>query len=165
LIVAIGERPDSDCLASMDLELDKGGRLRVDAKTLRTNRKGVFAGGDLVTGPNTVVDAIAAGRKAAGVIDRYLHGKELVEPPKVKLPAVFIEPTVVSEEELEDVARVEPATLDVESRKRNFAEVERRLSVEQATREARRCLRCDLEFTQRNENEETECVTVEEKSA
>jgi len=39
------------------------------------------------------------------------------------------------------------------------------LSVEQATREARRCLRCDLEFTQRNENEETECVTVEEKSA
>jgi len=164
LIVAIGERPDSDCLASMGLELDKGGRLRVDAKTLRTNRKGVFAGGDLVTGPNTVVNAIAAGRKAARVIDRYLRGKELVEPPKVKLPAVFIEPVMVSDEELEDAARVEPATLDAKSRKKNFAEVERQLSVEQATREARRCLRCDLEFTQRNENEEAKCV-VEEKPA
>jgi len=165
LIVAIGERPDSDCLASMGLELDKGGRLRVDAKTLRTNREGVFAGGDLVTGPNTVVDAIAAGRKAAGVIDRYLRGEELVEPPKVKLPAVFIEPAGLSDEELEDAARVEPATLDAKSRVKSFAEVERQLSVEQATREARRCLRCDLEFTQRTENEEAKCAAVEEKSA
>jgi len=165
LIVAIGERPDSDCLASMGLELDKAGRLRVDGKTLRTNCKGVFAGGDLVTGPNTVVDAIAAGRKAAEVIDRYLRGEELVEPPKVKLPAVFIEPAVVSDEELEDAARVEPAMLDAKSRKKNFAEVERQLSVEQAVREARRCLRCDLEFTQRSENEEAKCTAVEEKSA
>jgi len=164
LIVAIGERPDSDCLASMGLELDKGGRLRVDGKTLCTNRKGVFAGGDLVTGPNTVVDAIAAGRKAAEVIDRYFRGKELVEPPKVKLPAVFIEPTVVSDEELEDAARVEPAMLDAKSRVKSFAEVERPFSVEQATREARRCLRCDLEFTQRTENEDAKCVAVEEKS-
>jgi NADH-quinone oxidoreductase subunit F len=165
LIVAIGERPDSDCLASMGLELDKGGRLRVDAKTLCTNRKGVFAGGDLVTGPNTVVNAIAAGRKAARVIDRYIHGKELVEPPTVKLPSVLIEPAVVSDEELEDAERVEPATLNTRSRKTTFAEVEKQLSVEQASREARRCLRCDLEFTQRSENEEAECAAVEEKSA
>jgi NADH-quinone oxidoreductase subunit F len=165
LIIAIGERPDSDCLASMGLELDKGGRLRVDAKTLQTNRKGVFAGGDLVTGPNTVVDAIAAGRKAAAVIDRYLHGKELVVPPELKLPSVFIEPAVVSDEELEDAQRVEPATLDAKSRKRSFAEVEMTLTVEQAVSEARRCLRCDLEFTQQTKNEEAECMAVEEKSA
>lgn len=165
LIVAIGERPDSDYLVSMGLELDKGGRLRVDAKTLQTNRKGVFAGGDLVTGPNTVVNAIAAGRKAAGVIDRYIHGEELAEPPRVKLPSVFIEPAVVSDEELEDAERVEPATLNARSRKKSFAEVEMALSVEQAIHEARRCLRCDLEFTQRTENEEAECVAVEEKSA
>jgi len=125
----------------------------------------VFAGGDLVTGPNTVVNAIAAGRKAASVIDRYIHGEELVEPPKVKLPAFFIEPAVVSDEELEDAARVEPVTLNAKSRKKSFAEVEMTLSVEQAVREARRCLRCDLEFTQRAENEEVKCATVEEKSA
>jgi len=165
LIVAIGERPDSDCLTSMGLELDKGGRIKVDAKTLCTSRKGVFAGGDLVTGPNTVVDAIAAGRKAAEVIDRYLRGKELTELPKIKLPTVFLEPADISDEELEDVARVEPATLDAKSRKKNSAEVEMPLSVEQATREARRCLRCDLEFTQHSENEEAKCAAVEEKSA
>ena len=165
LIVAIGERPDSDCLASMGLELDNGGRLGVDAKTLQTNRKGVFAGGDLVTGPNTVVNAMAAGRKAAGVINRYIHGEELTEPPELKLPSFFIEPAVVSDEELEDAQRVEPATLNAKSRKKSFAEVEMSLSVEQAVREAHRCLRCDLEFTQRKENENAKCVAVEEKSA
>jgi NADH-quinone oxidoreductase subunit F len=165
LIVAIGERPDSDCLASMGLELDKAGRLRVEGKTLRTSRKGVFAGGDLVTGPNTVVDAIAAGRKAAEVIDRYLRGEELTGPPKVKLPDVFIEPAVFSDEEYEEAARAEPATLSAKSRKKIFAEVELPLSVEQAKREARRCLRCDLEFTQDTGNKQTELEAVEEKSA
>ncbi len=164
LIVAIGERPDSDCLASMGVELDKGGKPRVDAESLYTNRRGVFAGGDLVTGPNTVVDAIAAGRKVAMVIDRYVRGKELRELPKVTLPQVFIEPTEVSDEELEEARRVEPATLPPESRKKNFAEVEMALSVEEATREARRCLRCDLEFT-RPENDEPTRSAVKGKSA
>jgi len=165
LIVAIGERPDSDCLASMGLKLDKGGRLRVDGRTLATNRQGVFAGGDLVTGPDTVVDAIAAGRKAAKVVDHYLRGEELVEPPKAKLPVVFIEPAGLSDEELEDAARAEPHTLSAKSRKQSCAEVEMALSVEQATHEARRCLRCDLEFTQPTQNGEAECAAVEEKSA
>jgi len=162
LIAAIGERPDSDCLTSMGLELDKGGRVKVDAKTLRTGREGVFAGGDLVTGPNTVVEAIAAGKRAAEVINRYLQGKELVELPKIKLPQVFIEPAVVGEEELENaVKRAEPAVLASESRKKNFEEVELPLTVEQAKREARRCLRCDLEFTQRGKNEENKYAAVE----
>jgi NADH-quinone oxidoreductase subunit F len=163
MIVAIGERPDSDYLVSMGLELDKGGRLRVDGKTLCTNRKGVFAGGDLVTGPNTVIDAIAAGKKAAELIDRYLRGEELVCPPKVNLPEVFIEPAAVGDEENEEVPRAEPATLPAKSRKKSFEEVEMTFSVEQATREARRCLRCDLEFTKRAEDEEAKCVAVEEK--
>ena len=148
LIVAIGERPDGDCLPAMGLVLDKSGRLQADSRTLRTSREGVFAGGDLVTGPNTVVDAIAAGRRAAGVIDRYLRGQELAEPPRIRLPDVFVEAAAVSEEEREDAARAEPAAIPIESRRKNFAEVERALSVEQATREARRCLRCDLAFTQ-----------------
>jgi NADH-quinone oxidoreductase subunit F len=164
LIVAIGERPDSDCLASMELELDKGGRLQVDGPTLLTSRKGVFAGGDLVTGPNTVVDAIAAGKRAAGVIDRYLRGEELKEPPRLNLPATFVEPAAVSEEDREEQARAEPHTIPVESRKKNFAEVEKVLSVERATREARRCLRCDLEFTQR-EHEGDGCVALGEATA
>jgi len=149
LIVAIGERPDSDCLASMGVDLDKGGKPLVDAETLRTSRQGVFAGGDLVTGPNTVVDAIAVGRRAATVIDRYLRGEKLTRVPKIAVPEAFIEPSAVSDEELAEATRVEPPALPAELRKRTFAEVEMTLSVEEATREARRCLRCDLEFTQR----------------
>jgi NADH-quinone oxidoreductase subunit F len=165
LIVAIGERPDSDCLVSMGLDVGKSGRLHVDAQTLCTNRPGVFAGGDLVTGPNTVADAIAAGKKAAAVIDRYLLGKELRMPPETKLPKFFLEPAAVGDEEFEEAARVEPATLPAESRRKNFAEVETAFSAEAATREARRCLRCDLEFTRPEQNGQAECAAVEEKSA
>lgn len=165
LIVAIGERPDSDCLAPMGLEIDKSGRLRVDAKSLCTNRRGVFAGGDLVTGPNTVADAIGAGKKAAHVIDRYLQSVELIEPSTPKLPEVFVEPAVVDQEDLEEAPRAEPPTLAAKSRKKSFAEVEMTLSAEQAMHEARRCLRCDLEFTGGKQGEQTQCAAVEETSA
>jgi len=165
MIVAIGERPDSECLAPMGLNVGKSGRLHIDTETLSTNRSGVFAGGDLVTGPNTVVDAIAAGKKAAEVIDRYLQGKELRVPIKITLPKFFIEPPVIGDEELEEAERVEPATLPVGSRRKNFAEVEMSLSVDQATREARRCLRCDLEFTRpMNDNKTEPAAAIEEKS-
>jgi len=165
LIVAIGERPDSDCLGPMGLELDKGGRLRADPKTLSTNRRGVFAGGDLVTGPNTVADAIAAGKKAAHVIDRYLQGEELIEPPRPKRPQVFVEPAAVDQDQPDDAPRAEPPVLAAKSRKASFAEVEMALSPEQATCEARRCLRCDLEFTRPKEDMAVKCAAVEEESA
>jgi NADH-quinone oxidoreductase subunit F len=164
LIVAIGERPDSECLVPMGLEINKNGRLKVDARTLCTNRRGVFAGGDLVTGPNTVADAIAAGKKAAHVIDRYLQGQELTEPPTRKLPDVFVEPAVVDPEGLDGAPRAEPPALAAKSRKKNFEEVEMALSAEQAMREARRCLRCDLEFTGRKQNEEAKIAVAEETS-
>ncbi len=93
-------------------------------------------------------------------IDRYLRGEERREMPEVTLPEVFIEPATVSEEELQQASRVEPPALPPESRKKNFAEVEMTLSMESATREARRCLRCDLEFTQRQKNENN-CLSVE----
>ena len=153
LIVAIGERPDSEGLASMGIDCNKDGTLRVDPRTLATNRPGVFAGGDLVDGPNTVVDAIAAGKKAARVIDRYLRGQALADAPTIRLPSVYVEPAASGEEEEATVKRLEPAMLKAAVRKRSFAEVELTFSPEQAGREAWRCLRCDLEFTQRG----TEC--------
>ena len=68
---AIGEEPDTSIIPGEFL--DKTGRLKVDASTYSLG-KNVFAGGDFVTGPATVVAAIAAGRKAASSIDRYLGG-------------------------------------------------------------------------------------------
>ena len=132
----------------MGLATDKSGRVKVDPKTLATSVEGVFAGGDLVTGPNTVIDAIAAGKKVADVIDRYLRGEPMVEPAEAKLPTVFLEPADVDEEDLENTTRAVPPVLPVEKRKKNFREIEKPLSAEQARAEARRCLRCDLAFTQ-----------------
>ena len=164
LIVAIGERPDSDCLASMGIALGKGGRLPVDVRTFATNREGVFAGGDLVTGPNTVADAIAAGKRAAAVIDRYVRGETLSPEPVVSLPEVFLGPAEVGEDERDLARRAEPQTLPVESRRKNFAEVEMVLSAEQAHAEARRCLRCDLAFTQWPREDKARCAALGEAS-
>jgi NADH-quinone oxidoreductase subunit F len=165
LIVAIGERPQSDCLAAMGLEVDKAGKVKIDPKTLATSMEGVFAGGDLVTGPNTVIDAIAAGKKVARVIDRYLRGEPLAEPAGPKLPTVFLEPAVVSEEEMENAARAVPPALPVKGRRKNFNEVERSLSEDQVRAEARRCLRCDLAFTQDGHTACAQRAVVGEKPA
>jgi NADH-quinone oxidoreductase subunit F len=156
LIVAIGERPDSDFLAPMGIKVGRGGQLPVDGRTFATSREGVFAGGDVVTGPNTVADAIAAGKKAATVIDRYIRGEALTPQPRITLPEVLLEPAEVSEDERDRAVRAEPATIPVESRRKTFAEVEMALSAEQAHAEARRCLRCDLTFTRRQREEKPE---------
>lgn len=164
LIVAVGERPDSDCLASMGIRLGRGGRLPVDPRTFATNRQGVFAGGDMVTGPNTVADALAAGKRAAAAIDRYVRGEALAPEPGPHLPQTFLEPAEVSELQREQAVRAEPATIPVESRRKNFAEVEMALSAEQAHAEARRCLRCDLAFIQRQEDDQPRFAGLTEAS-
>ncbi|MBU1319331.1 MAG: FAD-dependent oxidoreductase [candidate division Zixibacteria bacterium] len=151
LIVAISEDSGTDCIIpakSSGIEITNWNTVQVDSKTLQTNRPGVFAAGDVVSGPNTVIDAIAGGKKAANMILRYLQGKEMIEPAELNLPTVYVEP--VSIEKI-DESRVETPRASVDWRKRNFAEVEVSLSVEEATREACRCLRCDLEFTKKKE--------------
>jgi NADH-quinone oxidoreductase subunit F len=165
VIVAISEEPDVASVvegSSQALETGTAGTLRSDPVTLVTSRPGVFAGGDLVTGPNTVVDAIAAGKKAALMIDRWLRGEELDQPGQIQLPDTYVEPVSLGEEELADADRVEPPVIPATSRRRSFCEVEMSLSVEDATREAKRCLRCDLEFTQPKEDETARPVAVGE---
>jgi len=165
VIVAISEDPDPVNLAdvsSQPLEMGATGTLRSDPMTLMTSRPGVFGGGDLVTGPNTVVDAIAAGKKAALMIDRWLRGEELEQPGVIRLPDIYVEPVSLSEEELEEADRVRPPVMPAASRKQSFSEVESSLLLEDATREAKRCLRCDLEFTQPKEDEATRPAAVGE---
>jgi NADH-quinone oxidoreductase subunit F len=159
LIVAISEGSDVDCVAvaganRIDVD-EKRGMIPVDPETLCTNRPGVFAGGDVVTGPNTVVDAIAAGKRVAVMIDRYLRGEELKQPAERRIPRYYIEPFKPNGKGSEPQSRVELPRMSAESRKRGFAEVELTLPVEEAVQEAGRCLRCDLEFTQPQETETT----------
>jgi NADH-quinone oxidoreductase subunit F len=151
LIVAISEGSDVDCVSvagASRIETVHDERVKADPDTLCTNRPGVFAGGDVVTGPNTVIDAVAAGKKAAVMIGRYLRGEDLMQPIVPRLPRVYIEPVLSDEKEAADISRTELPRISLDSRKRSFAEVELVLSEADAIREASRCLRCDLEFTE-----------------
>ena len=160
LIVAISEDSGIDCIGparSSKIEITDWNTIKIDKDTLVTSRPGVFAAGDVVTGPNTVIDAIAAGKKAAQMIDRYLNGEELDQPAEQKLPKIYIEPVDVGLEDVIQLKRAETPKVAIEKRKGNFTEVEETLSVEDAMCEAKRCLRCDLEFTEPKEMEE-ECI-------
>ncbi len=151
LIVAISEHSDRQALSTAGLDHGRDGSLQVDGKTLLTCVPGVFAGGDVVTGPSTVVDAIAAGKRAAGAIARFLEGKDPAEQPSPNLPQVFVEPAAVAGGQAEEARRAIPPELAACERCSSLAEIEGTLPAEEAIREARRCLRCDLEFTQPKE--------------
>jgi len=166
LIITIGDTPDADYVSTMGINLSKWGTIITDNETLLTNREGVFAGGDVVTGPNTVVEAIADGKKVAVMIDRYLRGESLRQPPEVRLPDIYIAPPDIEEEEEEITAeRVTLPTIPVGARKLGYDEVELTLSVEQAIYEARRCMRCDLDFTRPIQSDQEEEQKTEGDSA
>jgi len=150
LIVAIGEDSGVDAVAPArmsQIETTKWNTIKVDEATFTTNRPGVFACGDVVRGPNTVIDAIADGKKVALMIDRYVRGEVLKQVEEPRLPQIYVEPLESIEPDMSVTNRVEIQRAPAEWRKRNFAEVEVSLSVDEAQSEARRCLRCDLEFT------------------
>ena len=149
LIVTIGDEPAIDYLSSMGIAVSEKGRLETDHDTLAASRPGVFAGGDVVSGPNTVVSAIADGKKGAQMIARYLRGEEMRQPSALRQPSVYVSPCEPPADAEKRTSRVEPRTLALELRKQSFAEVEMPITEEDALREARRCLRCDLEFTTR----------------
>ncbi len=146
LIVAISEEPESAGLE--EIGRTKWGTIAINSESFITDRPGVFAGGDVVTGPSTVIAAIAVGKQAATMIDRYVSGKLMKVLPKVKLPSVYVEPYMDVDEETGEVFRLEVPLLPVIERKKCFAEVELCPTEQQALAEARRCARCDLDFTQ-----------------
>ncbi len=146
VIEAIGQRPDASFIKDGEIQIGRGGTVVADQRTLATGRKGVFAGGDAVTGPRTVVEAIAAGQRAASSIRRYLQGREL--SPRVERngyePITYSsEPT--SEEETKEKARIKAPEITMSERKTSFREVTLPYSPNEAMEEASRCLRCDLE--------------------
>ncbi|MFH0888986.1 MAG: FAD-dependent oxidoreductase [Planctomycetota bacterium] len=146
LIVAISEQPDTSFIdKKIGLDISKNNTVVVDNETLATNHKGIFAGGDLITGPNTVVEAVSAGKIAAESIDQFLSGKELKRDYKLTRPSMYIEPVELTEEEIADAKRPVKLHIGSEERKHTFKEVEHGLPAVQAVKESKRCLRCELE--------------------
>jgi NADH-quinone oxidoreductase subunit F len=148
LIVAISETPEAESLQG--LRTTKWGTIETNPESLGAGKPGVFSGGDVARGPTGVIEAIADGKRAALMIDRYLAGRQLKLLKKVKLPAIYIEPFLANEDDEEaesSLARAVQAKVPVAKRRGSFVEVEEGLSLQAATDEARRCLRCDLDFT------------------
>ncbi len=135
IIVAIGQKPEESAFK----ELEKGPMqtIKVDSITLETNTKGVFAGGDVVSGPVDAITAIAAGKEAAISIDNYLSGIDLKE----ERPAPLKKVTDIPKEGVVTKARSAMPTLKPEERK-GFAEVELGFNENEAIGEAKRCLLC-----------------------
>lgn len=139
VIAAIGQEPFYGGIEKeLGLATNKNATLQVDKRTWATNVEGVFAGGDCVTGPATVVEAIGAGKKAAKAIDRYLGGQGILYQTAYLLRTV--EGAVA-----EAGNRARPLMLPVEERVGNFAEVEMVYDEKAARYEAARCMRCDAQ--------------------
>ncbi len=138
-IVAVGQTAELDFLVSEDTIVVSRGRIAADPVTQRSGGEAVFAGGDAVSGPATVIDAIAAGQRAALAIDVLLGGRGELPPD-----TGFAARTAPSEEEAAG-PRTPLRARSVESRRSGFSEILEGYSVEEACAEARRCLRCDLE--------------------
>lgn len=140
VITALGLFQDTeDLIIDEELSLGNGRVIEVDKESLMTSVPGVFAGGDCVRGPETVIQAVADGRKAARTIDGFLGGENNVDIDKKQLERKLFQGVIEEERE-----RVGVVTLAAQERKFNFAEVEKTYTPEQASLEACRCLRCDV---------------------
>jgi NADPH-dependent glutamate synthase beta subunit-like oxidoreductase len=146
VIAAIGERADAGSFTQGEsIDISQWETIVTDPETLATNRPGVFAGGDVATGPRTVVEAIGQGKLAAESMAQYLEGVQPVREYKLNRPSLYVEPMELSEEETAKASRPKIPRLTVKDRRLSFREVIQGLTEAKAVREARRCLRCDLE--------------------
>jgi heterodisulfide reductase subunit A len=138
VIPAIGQTLERTVLPA-EIKLTRGGVIEVDPVTFQTSLPNVFAGGDAVLGPATVIEAIATGKKAAVSIDLFLRGEDLKHGrEKEKLPVV----KDIRIEEIKKKPRQVMPTLRLEQRARSFEEIELGFTEEMAVEEARRCLSC-----------------------
>lgn len=147
IIAAIGQ--DSDLSGLKDdkigtVETTKWGTIVADEKTYATSVPGVFAGGDVVSGPAAAIDAIGAGRKAAQVIDRFLTTGKVLPYPKEflskkrnlgEIPASYFQA-------IEKVERSRMRQTDAKARAATFAEVDHGIAPDAICGETSRCLSC-----------------------
>jgi heterodisulfide reductase subunit A-like polyferredoxin len=141
LLPAIGQTPDISALENvMDLQFSRWGTIEVDPVTYATSREGVFAGGDMQTGPWVAIGAIAAGQEAAESIIRFMDGQDMAAG---RQPIANENPIYRPIPEYEpERPRAPMPELPIEDRKANFNEVELGYDEAEGQAEARRCLNC-----------------------
>ncbi len=142
LIPAIGQSPDLSPLEEKDgLVFTRWSTIEVDPVTFATNREGVFAGGDVQTGPWVAIGAVATGKEVAESILRYIDGRDMAEGREAleERPEPVFRPIP---EGMEPGRRAKMPELELEERRANFNEVELGYEEEAGKAEADRCLNC-----------------------
>ncbi len=138
VIPAVSQHSDLPFIPKSEIGLTPWGTFIIDDDTMMTTMPGVFAGGDVARGPETVIQAIADGKKAAVAIDQYLGGTGVLNKgAPIDIPDTFSEDEVVEHE------RFTVERLDPEKRCHSFAEVDLGYHKLNAMAEAMRCLHCD----------------------
>ncbi len=144
VIEAIGQRSAIGKYPGLGgLEVSKWGNVRIHPHSQQTSVPDVFAGGDAVTGPATVIEAIAAGKRAAAGIHAFLRGLPAPQstPPR---PRGMIEPIRMDYQAKAFIQRQEIPLIDLDRRMHTFDRVELGLDEIAAKQEATRCMRCDI---------------------
>ena len=145
IITAIGQQVDDDCMESLkDLEWTRRRTINVNMATMETPMAGIFAAGDAVTGPATVIEAIGGGKRAAQSIDRYLSGIPQPSMPPVPTRRGRIEYLEVPAGAKMSLKRPEMPLLNIDRRRTTFQQVELGYAENDVREEAHRCLRCDI---------------------
>ena len=142
VIVCIGQEANYDFSDSKFDSILNRGLIKVKSDSLETSIKGVYAGGDIVSGPKSVIEAVGAGRKAARSIDLYLGGDGIIETEEGlnKEYNMFIG----RNDGFNSLQRTAAKTDDTEIRLRSFEPYERTYTSVEALIESTRCLQCDL---------------------
>ncbi|MBW1841740.1 MAG: FAD-dependent oxidoreductase [Deltaproteobacteria bacterium] len=139
VITALGQETDWACLTpECACQLTDWGTMKVDPVTFQSDDPDIFAGGDAVTGPRTVIEAIAGGKEAAISIDRFVRGKDLLEGRKKEWDVT----AAGQKEKYHPAKRASMPVLKPEERVSNFDEVQLGLTEEMVVEEAKRCLGC-----------------------
>ena len=126
-----------------ELAVEKDGRVKVDHETLQTCVPYIFAGGDAVTGPGSIVEALAQGKRAAFYIDRFVRGEDVdAEAYERRLPAVDKTEVLGRQERYGRLVPLERKERSSEERVNDFQEVELPLTGDEARYSAGRCLDC-----------------------
>jgi NADPH-dependent glutamate synthase beta subunit-like oxidoreductase len=142
IIASIGQAPDVP--QGFGIKTSRN-NITVDEKTMETSRKGVYAAGDAVTGPASVIEAIAAGRQAAISVDKYLGGKGMIEESLA--PVEPVNRWLGTAEGFSHQKREEGALMAPAERVGSYVECKAALTDPACRREGNRCLRCDLRLT------------------
>ena len=141
VILAIGQKTDLTCLAEGPLV--ESGILKADPLTLQTKDEKIFTAGDLISGPSSVIDAMAAGRRSAESVDRFLKGEHLAYGRAYPGPVETDFAIDTSRGSKED--RIDPPIRSFAG-PGDFKEIEGCLDDEAARLEASRCYSCGKPF-------------------